>query len=143
MQPQSLIQQVSLNETHIVPESSTDVPDDAPNDQPLRRMMIDRNSDNNTIKGETSQPAHASVVQTHAVVESATVDTRPPSASRRPKRTIRPRLQADQAEISDNDCTNSDCDDPKRPGELLKCSGVSCQSKVGTRCVGQVLGYRP
>src|ERR1700728_3040092 len=91
--------QVSSNETHGIPESqggNTDVPDDTPDDQPLR-MMINRDSNNNTIEGETSQPAPASVVQTHPVVESATVDTRAPNASRRPKRTIRPRLQADQS----------------------------------------------
>ena len=43
--------------------------DDTPNDQPLR-MMINHDSNNNTIEDET-QPAPASVVQTHAVVESA------------------------------------------------------------------------
>ena len=133
--------QVSLSITHSVPESqrsNTDIPDDAPNDQPFH-TTIDHNSNNNTIEGETSQPAPASVVQTHAAVESATIDTHP-STSGRPKRTIRPRLHADQAEISDNDCANSDCDDPKRPGELLKCSGLGCRSKVRTPCrVGRLL----
>ena len=106
--------------------SNYNVPNNAPNDQSLNH-----NSNNNTIEGEISQPAPASVVQTHAAVELATIN---PSTSRRPKRTIRPRLHADQAEISDNDCANSDCDDPKRPGELLKCSGLGCRSKVCTPC---------
>jgi hypothetical protein len=140
--------QVSSSITHNVHESqrsNADVPDDAPNDQPLHTTI----NHNNTIEGETSQPtpaqptpsqpAPASVVQTHAAVESATIDTQPPSASRRPKRTIRPRLHADQAEISDNDCANSDCDDPKRPGELLKCYGLGCRSKVRPCRVGRVL----
>ena len=69
--------QVSSNEMHGIPKSqgsNTDVTvlDDTPNDQPLR-MMINHDSNNNTIEGETSQPAPASVVQMHAVVESATV----------------------------------------------------------------------
>jgi hypothetical protein len=98
-----------------------------PNDQSFH-TMIDHNSNNNTIEGETSQPAPASVVQTHAAVESATINTHP-SASGQPKQTIRLRLHADQAEISDNDCANSDCDDPKRSGELLKCSGLGVDQK--------------
>ena len=32
--------------------------------------------------------------------------------------------------INDNDCANSDCDDPKRPGEMLECAGLGCRSKV-------------
>jgi hypothetical protein len=142
--------EVSSSATRSVLESQGSKPDapddsDTPNGQPLH-ITIDHNSNNNTIEGETLQPPLPPVLQTHAAAESVTVDnpSRPPSASRRPKRTIRPRLQADQAEISDNDCTNSDCDDPKRPGELLKCSGLGCRSKVRTHLAGQleVLGYR-
>jgi hypothetical protein len=118
--------------------SNPDVPDDAPVDQPLH-TTIDHNPNNNTIDSETSQPVPASVVQMHAAVESAMIDTHP-STSRRPKQTIRLRLHADQVEISDNNCANLDCDNPKRPGELLKCSGLGCRSKVCTPCrVGRVL----
>ena len=62
-----------------------------------------------------------------------------PSTSCWPKWTIRLRLQADQVEKSDNNCTNSDCNDLKQPGELLKRSGLGCWSKVCTHHVGQVL----
>jgi hypothetical protein len=118
--------------------SNPDVPDDAPVDQPLH-TTIDHNPNNNTIDSETSQPVPASVVQMHAAVESAMIDTHP-STSRRPKQTIRLRLYADQVEISDNNCANLVCDNPKRPGELLKCSSLGCRSKVCTPCcVGRVL----
>ena len=60
----------------------------------------------------------------------ATVDANP-SASRRPKRIIKPRLRADQADISDNDCANSDCEDPKASGEMIMCAALGCRSKVG------------
>jgi hypothetical protein len=63
--------------------SNPDVPDDAPVDQPLH-TTIDHNPNNNTIDGETSQPVPASVVQMHATVESAMINTHP-SMSRRPK----------------------------------------------------------
>ena len=120
--------------------SNPDVPDDAPVDQPLH-TTIDHNPNNNMIDSKTSQPVPASVVQMHATVESAMIDTHP-STSGRPKRTIRLRLHADQVEISDNNCANLDCDDPKRPGELLKCSGLGCRSKVCTLCrVGRVLNW--
>lgn len=59
------------------------------------------------------QPAPPSVVQMHAAAESVTVNTQPPSTSCWPKLTIRLRLQADQAEISNNNCTNSDCNNLK------------------------------
>jgi len=78
--------QVLLSITHSVPKSqhsNDDVLDNAPNDQPFH-TTIDHNSNNNTIEGETSQPVPASVVQTHAIVESATIDTHP-SASGWPK----------------------------------------------------------
>jgi len=95
-----------------------------------------------TLKAATVKYALTqSAVEMHAAVESATINTHPSASGRgRPKRTIRLRLHADQAEISDNDCANLDCDDPKRPGELLKCSGLGFQSKVCTLCrVGRVL----
>jgi hypothetical protein len=62
--------------------SNADVPDDAPVDQPLH-TTIDHNPNNNMIEGETSQPVPASVVQMHATVESAMIDTHP-STSRWP-----------------------------------------------------------
>ena len=51
---------------------------------------------------------------------------------RRPKRAIKPRVQADQATMDYNDCANSDCDDPKRPGDMIMCAGSGCQTKVCT-----------
>ena len=80
--------QLSSNETHGVPKSqgsNTDVLDDTPDDQPLH-MIINHDSNSNTIKGKMLQPAPASVVHTHAVVELATVlTTQAPIASCRPK----------------------------------------------------------
>jgi hypothetical protein len=51
-------------------------------------------------------------------------------ASRWPKRTIKPKVRADQADISDNDCANLDCEDLKAPREMIMCAGLGCQSKV-------------
>jgi len=61
--------------------------------------------------------------------------------SRRSKRAIKPRVQADKATMDDSDCANSDCDDPKRPGELIKCAGLGCQTKVCTHFVGTSFGF--
>jgi hypothetical protein len=66
-----------------------------------------------------------------ATVENApAVENKTEAPNRRPKRVIKPRVQADQATIDDSDCANSDCDNPKRPGELIMCAGLGCQMKV-------------
>jgi hypothetical protein len=64
------------------------------------------------------------------VPDLAQVDANP-SASQQPKQTIKPKLQADQADISDKDCANSDCQDPKVSGEMIRCA-VSCYPVVVT-----------
>jgi hypothetical protein len=63
------------------------------------------------------------------VLESAEVDVNP-SVSQWPKWTIKPKVQADQAVISDNNCANLNCEDPKAPREMIMCAGLGCQSKV-------------
>jgi len=65
-------------------------------------------------------------VQMHNTTRLATVDIDPSIVVRWPKRTIKPRLLTDQAEISENDCANSDCEDPKRQSEMVDCSGLGC-----------------
>ena len=69
----------------------------------------------------------------HNATRLATVDIDPSIVVRWPKRTIKPRLLTDQAEISENDCANSDCEDPKRQSEMVDCSGLECRSKVRIR----------
>jgi len=44
-------------------------------------------------------------------------------------------VQVDGATMYDSDCANSDCDDPKRPGELIQCAGLGCRTKVCSRFV--------
>jgi hypothetical protein len=78
----------------------------------------------------SSEPAPSLSERTNDTPNLATVDANP-SASRRPKRTIKPRLRADQADISDNDCANSDCEDLKASGEMIMCAALGCRSKVG------------
>ena len=46
------------------------------------------------------------------------------------KSVIKPRVQADKATMNVNDCANSDCDDPKRPGKLINCTSLGCRTKV-------------
>ena len=74
--------------------------------------------------------AHSLSIRTNDPPDLATVDSNT-IANRRPKRTIKLRLRTDQAVISDNDCANSDCEDPKASGEMIMCAGLGCQSKVG------------
>lgn len=49
-----------------------------------------------------------------------------------------PDLRADQAEISDDDCADSEGPKPERPGEMIQCAGLGyrCRSKVGENVVG-------
>jgi hypothetical protein len=75
-------------------------------------------------------PEYTPVAMANVTVDEIAEETSAPN--RRPKRAIKPRMQTDCAEIDDSDCANSDCDDPKRPGELIKCAGLGCQTKVCT-----------
>ena len=54
---------------------------------------------------------------------------------------IKPRVQTDEATMDYNNCVNSDCDDPKRPGELITCAGLGCQTKVGTHFANVLIGH--
>ena len=59
-------------------------------------------------------------------------------SQRRPKWAIRPRVQSDQVAMDYNDCANSDCDDPKKPRDLIMCAGLGCQTKV---CATFAIGF--
>ena len=64
------------------------------------------------------------------VPDLAQVDANP-STSQQLKQTIKPKLQADHADISNKDCANSDCQDPKVSGEMIRYA-VSCYPVVVT-----------
>ena len=76
-----------------------------------------------------------------AVAVNPPVDVIMDETRRRPKRAIRPRVQSDQATMDYNDCANSDCDDPKRPGDLIMCAGLGCQTKVLTTLANLLIGF--
>lgn len=46
------------------------------------------------------------------------------------KWTIKPRLQDDQTDMSENKCANLDCEDPRASREMVECTGLGCHSKV-------------
>jgi hypothetical protein len=49
--------------------------------------------------------------------------------------------ESDQATMDYNDCANSDCDDPKRPGDLIMCAGLGCQTKVCATFANLLIGF--
>ena len=59
----------------------------------------------------------------------------------RPKWAIRPRIQSDQVVMDYNDCANSDCDDPKRPRDLIMCAGLGCKTKVCATFANLLIGF--
>jgi hypothetical protein len=92
-------------------------------------------NDNPPVWASSSNPTaiapvnHLSVSPTNATAEHTE------APNRRPKRVIKHRVQVDGATMYDSDCANSDCDDPKRPGELIQCAGLGCRTKVCSRFV--------
>jgi len=58
-----------------------------------------------------------------------------------PKRAIRPRVQSDQTTMDYNDCANSDCDNLKRPRDLIVCAGLGCQTKVCATFANLLIGF--
>jgi hypothetical protein len=64
----------------------------------------------------TSKPALLSSGQTNDMPAKVNAN---PCVSRWPKRTIKPKLWADQTDISDNECANSDRENPKASREWL------------------------
>ena len=102
------------------------------------QKLNDDNGDDIPDRAYSDNPSTVPTTDHHPIIPIpvATVETAPANAietgapNRRPKRVIKPRVQADQATMDDSDCANSDCNDPKRPGELIKCAGLGCQTKV-------------
>ena len=115
--------EVLSSPSHSIPpisqEDNTSIPDCAQNYcQCVCTTLTTNCDDHSPIENETIillEPTPSSIVLTHVTTESA------PSASTncQPKKIIRPRLLVDQAEISNNDCANSNCDSSKRPGGML------------------------
>jgi hypothetical protein len=52
------------------------------------------------------------------------------STNQRPKRVIRPRVQADQGMFGDEGCAARHCDEPYRVGDMVKCASITCDSQV-------------
>jgi hypothetical protein len=68
-------------------------------------------------------------------------ETSTPSPNCRHKWVIKPRVWADHVMMDDSNCANSNCDNPKRPGKLIKCAGLGCQTKVHTHFVNVCLCF--
>ena len=82
-----------------------------------------------------TEPAAASVVVNPPV--SVIMNETP----HHPKQAIRPRVQFNQVTMDYNDCANSDCDDLKRPGDLIMCVDLGCQTKVHTTLANLLISF--
>ena len=140
-------------------EEETEEPDETENDKELsdgrehadQELTDGDNGDDTTVRSPYSSTVPAAdrhpilLIHPAATMENAPADVimdgETSAPNRRPKRVIRPRVRADQATMDDSDCANSDCDDPKRPGKLIKCAGLGCQTKVRTRFVNVLFTF--
>jgi hypothetical protein len=87
--------------------------------------------DNTPIRPSCSNnPTAVAPINQLSAPSAPTNENVPEYTNRCPKRVIKHRVQVNEAIMDDSDCANSDCDDPKRPGELIQCAGLGCRTKV-------------